>query len=369
MELTNIKDSEQKQRPRIIDIARIAGVSAGTVDRILHNRGRVSEEKRKIIEEVINQMDYHPNVFARSLSIKKEMRFVSLIPNFESVGYWEYIRNGINKAQKEISSHRIITEHHHFDQYDNRSFVAETERILSMSPDAVIFSPVFIEESVTFAHQLEQQNIPCVLVDSNVEAINCLAYYGQHSLKSGYTAAKLLFTGLPENSAVLLTRSVRPNGIGSNQAILREKGFMQYVDEYQLQQRYQIVRVDLYSNNTAENLRKLWEVADCNIPIAGAAIFSSKVYRLVDYLDKLKLHNIKIIGYDELPQNVEALKADRVSYLIAQRPEMQGYLVVKDIVKHLVYKQPTHRVNYVPVDILTKDIVDEYLQFNRRLNE
>ncbi|MDR2449411.1 MAG: LacI family DNA-binding transcriptional regulator [Prevotellaceae bacterium] len=369
MELTNTKDSEQKQRLRIADIARITGVSAGTVDRVLHNRGRVSDEKRKKIEAVIDQMDYKPNVFARSLSIKKEMRFVSLIPNFDPAGYWEYIRNGINKAQKEISDHRIIIEHHHFDQYDNRSFVVATERILSTSPDAVIFSPVFIEESVAFAEQLEQQNIPCVLVDSNVEAINSLAYYGQHSLKSGYTAAQLLFTGLPENSVVLLTRSVRPNGIGSNQAILREKGFMHYVDEHQLQQNYQIVRVDLYSNNTAKNLNKLWEVVAGNIPIAGAAIFSSKVYRLVDYLNQLKLHDIKIIGYDELPQNVTALKAGRVSYLIAQRPEMQGYLVVKDLVKHLVYKQPTHRTNYVPVDILTREIVDEYIQFNRRLNE
>jgi LacI family transcriptional regulator len=369
MKLTNPLDPEQKQRLRIADIARITGVSAGTVDRVLHNRGRVSEEKRKKIETVINQMDYRPNVFARSLSVKKEMRFVSLIPNFEAAGYWEYIRNGINKAQKEISDHRIIVEHYYFDQYDNRSFVAETERILSTSPDAVIFSPVFIEESVTFAHQLEQRNIPCVLVDSNVEAINCLAYYGQHSLKSGYTAAQLLFTGLPKNSVVLLTRSVRPNGIGSNQAILREKGFMQYVDEHHLRQNYRIIRVDLHSNDTAENLRKIREIAAHTAPITGAAIFSSKVYRLVNYLTKLNLKGIKIIGYDELPQNVAALKAGHVSYLIAQRPEMQGYLVVKDLLKHLVYKQPTHRINYVPVDILTKEIVDEYMRFNQRLNE
>ncbi|MDR0691462.1 MAG: LacI family DNA-binding transcriptional regulator [Prevotellaceae bacterium] len=369
MDLTNALDSENKQRLRIADIARITGVSAGTVDRVLHNRGRVSDEKRKKVETVINQMDYRPNVFARSLSIKKEMRFVSLIPNFEAAGYWEYIRNGINKAQKEISDHRIIIDHHYFDQYDNRSFVVETERILSALPDAVVFSPVFIEESVAFAQQLEQQHIPCVLVDSNVEAINCLAYYGQHSLKSGYTAAQLLFTGLPKDSTVLLTRSVRPNGIGSNQAILREKGFMQYVDEHKLRQSYQIVRVDLYSNDTAKNLRKLRGTAACSPPITGAVIFSSKVYRLVDFLAKVNLLGIKIIGYDELPQNIAALKAGYVSYLIAQRPEMQGYLVVKNLLKHLVYKQQTHRTNYVPVDILTREIVDEYIQFNQRLNE
>ena len=31
---------------RIKDIADLAGVSAGTVDRVLHNRGNVTEDKR-----------------------------------------------------------------------------------------------------------------------------------------------------------------------------------------------------------------------------------------------------------------------------------------------------------------------------------
>jgi LacI family transcriptional regulator len=347
----------------------MTGVSAGTVDRVLHNRGRVSDEKRKKIETVIDQVDFRPNVFARSLSIKKEMRFVALIPAVEAGGYWEYIKNGIDKAQREISDHGIVIEYYYYDQYDTQSFVMATEQILSTPPDAVIFSPEFIEESAAFAGKLEQKNIPCVLVDSNVETIPCVAYYGQHSLKSGYTAAQLLFTGLPQNSTVVLTRAVRPGGAASNQAIRREKGFMQYVDEHNLRRKYHIVRIDLCSNNTTKNLRALRNVMASHPPVAGAVIFSSKVYWLIENLVKVGLAGIKTIGYDELQRNVEALKAGHVSYLIAQRPEMQGYLVVKELLKHLVYKQPTHRTNYVPVDILTGEIVDEYVQFNRRLNE
>ena len=298
------------------------------------------------------------------------MRFVSLIPNFEATGYWDYIRKGINKAQKEISDHRIIIEHYFFDQYDNRSFNEATKKALAKLPDAVIFSPVFIEESIEFARKLEQKRIPCVLVDSNVETINCLAYYGQHSLKSGYTAAQLLFTGLPPGHSVLLARSVRPDGVGSNQAVLREQGFMLYVRKKNIRRKYQIVRLDLHSSDTASNLQRLQTVVGkCTAPVSGAVIFSSKVFRLVDDLVKLKMKGVRVIGYDELPQNVAALKSEQVAYLIAQRPEMQGYLVVKELLKHLVYKQPTHRTNYVPVDILTKEIVDEYLQFNQRLNE
>ena len=49
---------------RIKDIAIMSGVSTGTVDRIIHNRGKVSEEARGKVEEVLKKVDYKPNIVA-----------------------------------------------------------------------------------------------------------------------------------------------------------------------------------------------------------------------------------------------------------------------------------------------------------------
>mgnify|MGYP001091850464 FL=1 len=46
---------------RIKDIAELSGVSTGTVDRILHERGKVSEDARKKVEKVLKEIDYQPN--------------------------------------------------------------------------------------------------------------------------------------------------------------------------------------------------------------------------------------------------------------------------------------------------------------------
>ena len=43
---------------RIKDIAELAGVSTGTVDRVIHNRGEVSLDSRKKIEEVLIKINY-----------------------------------------------------------------------------------------------------------------------------------------------------------------------------------------------------------------------------------------------------------------------------------------------------------------------
>ena len=47
---------------RIKDIAEMSGVSTGTVDRILHNRGKVSEEAQKKVEKVLKEMFPYFNI-------------------------------------------------------------------------------------------------------------------------------------------------------------------------------------------------------------------------------------------------------------------------------------------------------------------
>ena len=54
----------QQKRIRIKDIAKLAGVSAGTVDRVVHNRGNVSAKSREAVEKVLKEVNYaqHPHV-------------------------------------------------------------------------------------------------------------------------------------------------------------------------------------------------------------------------------------------------------------------------------------------------------------------
>ena len=49
-------------RIRIVDIARMANVSPGTVDRVIHHRGGVSDETRILIEKIIEENDSRQNI-------------------------------------------------------------------------------------------------------------------------------------------------------------------------------------------------------------------------------------------------------------------------------------------------------------------
>ena len=63
------------ERIRIKDIARLADVSVGTVDRVLHGRTGVSEASRKRVEEILKQLDYQPNMYASALASNKKYLF------------------------------------------------------------------------------------------------------------------------------------------------------------------------------------------------------------------------------------------------------------------------------------------------------
>lgn len=73
---------------RIVDIAKMAGVSVGTVDRVIHNRGRVSEENRKKVQTILEMVHYQPNLMARSLASKNNIILwqLLLLLRMENIG-------------------------------------------------------------------------------------------------------------------------------------------------------------------------------------------------------------------------------------------------------------------------------------------
>ncbi len=61
------------EKIRIKDIAERAGVSVGTVDRVLHDRPNVSKPARKKVEQALKEMNYQPNMYASALAYNKSV--------------------------------------------------------------------------------------------------------------------------------------------------------------------------------------------------------------------------------------------------------------------------------------------------------
>ena len=92
----------EDQNYTIKDIARMAGVSAGTVDRVLHNRGDVSPQSKAKVQKVLDEIHYQPNVFAIGLAAKKKYSFVCLIPYYIEHDYWHSVVEAVERHVRKL---------------------------------------------------------------------------------------------------------------------------------------------------------------------------------------------------------------------------------------------------------------------------
>jgi LacI family transcriptional regulator len=352
------------QKPRIKDIAKMAGVSEGTVDRVLHNRGEVSAKSKEAVLKVLDEINYSPNLIARSLATKKHFNFICMIPDYQQGDYWQQVEKAFHKAGRDFLQYNIHLDIQYFNQFDIRSFQDLTNKIGNMSPSAVILAPIFHDESLDFCEKLTRNDIPFSFIDSVIEEAGFTSYYGQNSTQSGYLAAKLLLNGLAPESKILVLRTKRKGSI-SNQTNFRFEGFMNYYTRH-APQSMELVLIEITDEDDKKNKEAIQQIFEKKPGINAAIVFNSKAYKLANYLTQLNKTSIRMIGYDLLQKNIEHLKNDVISCLIAQSPGKQAYFTIRDLCAKLILKQEIKKINYVPIDIVIKENIDDYLEFREK---
>lgn len=344
---------------RIKDIAELAGVSTGTVDRILHKRGRVSAEAREKVEKVLQEIDYHPNLIARSLALKKEYKIVILLPSFSEGDYWNKFNEGLIEAKRTYSSYNVKIEPLYFDVFDKSSFDKLIPQIEAIDCQGVIITTHFKDSVVELSKQLDGRQIPYILADAYVEGTNCLTYYGNHSYDSGLIAGRILFEQIKPSDDIVIFRFFHKGNQYSTQVTTREQGFREYLSS--AGHRGEIHTVAIHADKPEQNAPILDRFFEDHSHINKGIIFNSRAYIVGKYLsEKENTNAFSLIGYDAIDANVEYLNRDYISHLIAQRPEVQGFNCVKTLFRYLILGHTPKAINYMPIDILLKENIKYY---------
>ena len=346
------------ERVRIKDIAKMADVSVGTVDRVIHGRSGVSESSRKRVEEILKQLDYQPNMYASALASNKKYAFACLLPLHEKGEYWTDVETGIHNAVETYSDFNVAVHLSYYDPYDYHSFAEASGQILALEPDGVMFAPTVPQYTKPFTDELTQHNIPYIYIDSNIKDVPPLAFFGQNSRQSGYFAARMLMLLARDEKEIVIFRKIHEGIVGSNQQENREIGFRQYMEEYHPS--CTILELDLHAERNDEDNEMLDELFRTHPTVKNGITFNSKVYIVGEYLQSHGKKDFNLIGYDLLERNVTCLKEGSISFLIAQQPELQGANGIKALCDHLIFKKEVTRINYMPIDLLTVETIDYY---------
>lgn len=344
---------------RIKDIARHAGVSVGTVDRVLHERPNVSPKARIKVEKALEEMNYQPNMYASALAYNRSYTFHVLIPTHEQVAYWEEIEEGVNMAQEANRDFHVRTGFMYYERFDDDSFRKAAKDCIDSNPDGVVIVPSDLEVTREFTDQLHELNIPFILLDSYMPDLKPLAFFGQDSFSSGYFAARMLMLIAHQEKEILLLKLTKDGRVLSKQQDNREVGFRHYMHDH-------FPKIKIHSLELpVEHSRHLYDkmLEECfssNPDIHHCITLGSKAHIVGEFLLKTNRRNVQIMGYDMVGKNAECLRQGSISFLIAQHAYQQGYSCIDTLFKAIVLKKKVQPVNYMPIELLTRENVDFY---------
>ena len=209
---------------RIKDIAELAGVSTGTVDRVIHNRGEVSLDSRKKIEEVLIKINYSKSSGVQAKEENKRFRILAILPQHAEGDYWHAVKRGIEHMIYYSAHIEIKLNFLYYNQFNIHSCRDAFNKAISMKSDAILIGPSFFDETFMFANQLFIKNIPYIYIDTFVENTKPLAFFGPHPYQTGIVQARLLTTILENGKDAVLFQPKRIGDKTSIQSLSRSYG-------------------------------------------------------------------------------------------------------------------------------------------------
>jgi LacI family transcriptional regulator len=336
-------------------IAALANVSPGTVDRIIHNRGQVAQENVDKVNAIIEEYGYKRNIMASNLALNKKFRFAVFLPKYENLEYWKSQIVGIEKAAIEFSKFGVVLDYFFYD-FNAVSFKEGVKKVAAFDCDALLFAPIFYEESVQFLKEYEKKNIPVVMIDSNIDSNTVHAYVGQDAFQSGYLAGRLISFAVKNERQVLIFKITRE--IESTSVYLqRIDGFYSFFKDNEELTNFKFSEVTIKDSGIDQlNLEMFSGINSVFVP-------NSRAYIVAGFLHQHNIKGVRIIGYDLLKENIEYLNKGVIDFLINQRPEEQGYMGVNYLYKKLVLQETVENIHYIPLEIILKE---NYFPVNKK---
>ena len=192
-------------RTTIKMIAERAGVSIGTVDRVLHNRPYVKEDVRVRVLQVLEEMDYHPNRMASALATSGTPRRLALIqPDWVTDYVAGEMRAGAQRFLEEYRDYNVTLDIRTYPREDDAQCLRLIEEAVEAGAQAMALSVSDTAELRAALEDLAARSIPVVTFNSDVPEGRRLCYVGEDGLHAGRVAGEIASHFLTETDPFLV---------------------------------------------------------------------------------------------------------------------------------------------------------------------
>lgn len=331
----------------IKEIARLSGVSRGTVDRVLNNRDGVSEETALKVRAIAKQLGYKPNKAGMALAAQKNKYLIGIIVFSRKNPFFDKVIEGfLERAEElaffgcEVTVKRVA--------YHPAAQLSAIEACMDEGVQGIIITPYNDAKVCEKLNGLIDSGIPVITVNSDAENVKRLAYVGSDYFNSGAAAGALmqLMTHDKVNIGIILgDRNILCHS-------KREAGFKNRLSE---DKRFDIICVE---ENYDDDLKSYDIVSDMlkkHPEINGLYFTAAGVYGGCKAIQEAGLkRDIRVITHDDVPTTIDMLDKGIITATICQDPMWQGARSLELMFEYLSNPEHEQMMNYYYAELNIK---------------
>ncbi|SFT88261.1 LacI family transcriptional regulator [Selenomonas sp. GACV-9] len=312
----------------IKQIAELCGVSRGTVDRVLNNRGNVKPEKRQLVLDTARQLNYQPNPAGKALAARKKNPIVGVLIASEGVPFFDDVLLPMRKAAQQYENYgmKVIWRSMRGFNVDEQCGIIDE---LAQEVNALIINPVNEERVIAKLDNLVAQGIFVVTINNDVDSCRRHCYVGTDYLQGGRTAGALLKMIAPPgiHAGVLMgSQSMQ----GHRQ---RLKGFLEVLEKTEGFELMGVRENDDDDMISYEETRQLLaEHPETN----ALFIISSGAYGAARAVVAQNRRDIVMVVFDTIPSTIRMMRDHIIQAAIYQHPRQQGRRAMQVVFDYLV---------------------------------
>ena len=334
----------------IKEIAALAGVSRGTVDRVLNHRGSVNPQTAEKIERIAKELDYKPNVAGLVLAAQKKRLKIGVILFSPENPFYIDVLQGVNDKAEELAGYNCTVLIKQI-SFDVEAQLNALDELIAEEVNGIALAPYNDDRIRRRINDLYHRGIPVVTLNTDIENSKRIAYVGSHYHKSGATAAGLLQlmthgqvnVGIITGSANILCHTERIAGF--------RETLKPYGDSIRITDIIEVHDDEIESYEKTTKLLKEHPEINALYFAAGGVYGGCRSVRALGLQDKMR-----IIAYDMVPTTKEQMRKGTIAAVICQQPKVQGSKPLSILFTYLTTGElPEKEYNYVAVDIRIRE--------------
>jgi len=338
--------------PTMRDVAKLAGVALGTVDRYINQTGYVSEEKSKSIQRAIEKLHYVPNKAASALRTRQIVNIGVVFPYLEK-SFWRQIEKGIERAEREYAAYGLHIHPVYLSNYDVEQQSKAINDLQKSGVQGIAMVPTHDSMLDGVINKLVDSGIPVITFDSDAPLSRRICYIGVDDHKGGEAAASMMAMLIHEKGTIVIFRAQR----NLHAVQQRIAGFKKRIAQYP---KIKISReYDIYDGS--EDFEKNIDIIiHKNFPdesVKGILVTNGTVGTIASSLKSKGLADrYKIVGFDLTDETKQHILDDTISATICSDIEQQGYLAIRFLFEHMVYQiTPEQKFHFTEFNVKVKE--------------